>query len=93
MLIAIIKLDSKGSLNFNCFPKIKSVEVSSLMTWTCWSDGNLDILGHVTRGNFSRPATCNATNVALQVAKKNNCPYNTPFSQLAIQQNFALQEK
>ena len=35
------------------------------------------------------PATCNATNVALQVAITIAC--NTLFSQLAMQQNVALQ--
>ena len=42
----------------------------------------------LTQAIFS--ATCNTTNVALHVAKK-NCPSNTPFSQPAMQQNVALQ--
>ena len=44
--------------------------------------------GHVTRGNFSANFQHNKGCIA---SCENNCPCNTPFSQLAMQQNVALQ--
>ena len=51
-------------------------------------DAQCKTKGHVTRGNFS----CNLQRNKRCIAScENNCPCNTPFSQLAMQQNVALQ--